>query len=252
MLFPSHRVVAFYGAAGDPALGVLGDAPPARLWPRLAAQSAPYGQRGLQTVPALELIAYVAQGSPGNDGGYAARVPDSTIRTYLKVVQAHHGMLILDIQPGRTSLLADAKTLAPYLAQPDVALALDPEWELQAGQLPLHQVGHTTAGEVNAVSAWLSQLVAAHDLPQKLLLVHQFRASMILDKPAVQPRAGLAIVFNMDGFGDRSEKLSTYAMVSSDHRFGLGFKLFYQRDTDIFGPAEVLGLEPAPVVVEYE
>lgn len=251
-LFPSHRVVAFYGAAGDPELGVLGDDPPGQLWPKLVAQASHYAAPGVVVVPSYELIAYVATAAPGNNDGYAARISDATIQAYLKVVQAHHGMLILDIQPGRTSFLDDAKTLVPYLSQPDVALALDPEWELQPDEVPLRQIGHTTAGEINAVSTWLSQLVTANRLPQKLLLIHQFTAAMIQDKPAVTPKSDLAITFNMDGFGGQANKASKYAFLASDPRFPLGFKLFYQRDTAIYDPAGVLALKPPPSVVEYE
>lgn len=139
-LFPTQRVVAFYGEAGDPTLGVLGDAPPAQLWPRLAAQADLYAQPGVRVLPAYELIAYTAQAAPGPGGTYAARIPDATINAYLSVVHAHHGLLILDIQPGRSNFLTDAETLAPYLDHPDAALALDPEWELAPGQVPLQQI----------------------------------------------------------------------------------------------------------------
>jgi len=64
-LFPGHRVVAFYGAAGDPALGVLGDAPPQQLWSRLAAQADRYFQPGVQVVPTYELVTYMAHAAPG-------------------------------------------------------------------------------------------------------------------------------------------------------------------------------------------
>jgi hypothetical protein len=252
-LFPGHRIVAFYGAAGNPTLGALGDAPPGKLWARLSAQAAKYDRHGVHTVPAYELIAYVARGSPGASGNYTARTPDATIKTYLKVVKAHHGMLILDIQPGRSSFLADAKTLAPYLTDRHVGLALDPEWKLPpGGRFPYQQFGHTTAGAVNAVSSWMAHLTRAHHLPQKLLLVHQFQAHMVRDKKAVRTRRHVAVTFNMDGFGSQAAKLSTYKIIADDHRFPLGFKLFYQQDVDMLSPAQVLRCKPAPHVIEYE
>ncbi len=250
-LFPGHRVVAFYGAAGDPALGVLGDGPPEQVWLRLAAQADRYSQPGVQVVPAYELVTYMADAAPGIDGAYAARIPDATIHAYLDVVEACHGLLILNIQPGRGNFLADTETLAPFLALPDVALGLDPEWELQPGQVPLQQIGHTTAGEINAVR--LAE-PAGHRPPPapELLVVHQFTAQMVQDKPAVEPHPGLAVTFNMDGFGSQPNKLSKYAQLASDPRFALGFKLFYQRDLDLFSPSQVDGFEPPPNVVEYE
>jgi hypothetical protein len=253
MLFPGHRIVAFYGAAGNPSLGALGDAPPGKLWHRLAAQASKYDRRGTATVPAYELIAYVAQGSAGPAGDYTAMVPDATIRSYLKVVKAHHGMLILDIQPGRSSFLADAKTLARYLDEPDVGLALDPEWKLPpGGHFPYDRIGHTSAAQINAVSGWLAHRTRAHHLPQKLLLVHQFQAQMVRHKPAVRTRHDVAVTFNMDGFGSRAKKRASYKTVAADHRFPLGFKLFYDQDIDLFDPADVLACKPPPYVIEYE
>lgn len=251
-LFPQDRIVAFYGEAAIPALGVLGDAPPAQLWPKLAAQAAAYARPGTRVLPAYELIAYVAQGSAGPGATYTARIPNATIATYLSVVREHHGLLILDIQPGRSSFLADAQALAPWLKQPDVALALDPEWELQPGQVPLRQIGHTTAAQINAVSAWLAQLVSTHHLPQKLLLVHQFTPYMVQDKAAVAQRSGIALAFNMDGFGTQAEKLAKYKMLAADPLGYLGLKLFYDRDVGLFTPAQVLAVKPTPNIVEYE
>lgn len=251
-LIPGYRVVAFYGAPNNPALGVLGDAPPSTLWPRLVAQANAYAQPGVRLLPAYELIAFTAQGAPGPAGDYSARLSNKVISSYLATVRAHHGLLILDIQPGRGSFLADAKTLAPFLAQPDVALALDPEWKLTATQVPDVQIGQTSAASINAVSAWLSQLDAADHLPQKLLLIHQFTLNMVQDKAAVLPRSNLAMVFNMDGFGPPALKLATYKTIATDHSFPLGFKLFYQKDVPLLTPAQVLALQPAPSVVEYE
>ena len=109
------------------------------------------------------------------------------------------------------------------------------------------------AREVNATSAWLAQLVARHDLPQKLFIVHQFTDDMV-DDTRLKPRDGLAMVLNADGFGAAPVKVSKYhafsraARDASDH----GFKLFYQEDVDLMAPREVLRLRPAPDVVVYE
>jgi hypothetical protein len=251
-LLPDRRIVAFYGAAGIAKLGVLGEAPPEDLWPRLAAQAAAYEQPDAPVLPAFELIAFTAQAAPGPTRTYSVRVADETIDHYLGVVRAHHGLLILDIQPGRGDFLADAESLQPWLGQPDVGLALDPEWKLDANQVPGRQIGHTTAAVVNSVSAWLGQLVASQNLPQKLMLIHQFTPDMVRDKRSVATVPGLALVFNMDGYGGPEAKLSKYELLSADSRFLLGFKVFYHQDTSPFSPSDLLSLSPAPSVVEYE
>jgi len=251
-LLPGRRIVAFYGEADAPELGVLGDAPPGVLWKRLAAQASVYDRPGVPAIPSYELIAFAAQASAGPGDLYTARISDSVISSYLRVVQAHHGLLILDIQPGRSDFLADAKTLAHWLAFPDVALALDPEWVLRPGQLPLAQIGSTTAAVVNQVSAWLEALVVRQELPQKLLIIHDFTPTMVVHESGVALEAHLAIVFNMDGFGAQPNKVAAYEQLAEDHHYYFGFKLFLTRDIDMFTPAEVMGLKPSPSVIEYE
>jgi hypothetical protein len=251
-LFPSHRIIAFYGAADSSVLGVLGDASPEQLWPRLAAQASAYGSPGTTALPAFELITYLAQAAPGRDGSYSLRVSDRTIERYLAAVRAHDGLLILDVQPGRGDFLADAQSLRPWLDQPDVALALDPEWQLGPSQLPDRQIGHTAASEINRVSEWLAGVVRAGNLPEKLLLIHQFTAGMVRDKALLRSQPGVATVFNMDGLGSRAAKMSKYALLRSDPRFPLGFKLFYRQDQRMFSPQELMTFQPVPSVIEYE
>jgi hypothetical protein len=251
-LFPSHRIVAFYGAPGGGALGVLGATDPAQAWQALRTQAAPYAQPGVHLTLAFELVAYVAQANPGPSGTYTARLSDHEIQAYLNVVKAHHGMLILDIQPGRSSFLTDAKSLAPYLDQPDVGLALDPEWQVAPPAVPGQVIGQTTAADINKVGSWLSALTRTHRLPQKLFLIHQFTPSMILDKSAVRGWYHLSTTFNMDGFGGWANKVSVYQSLAADPRWPLGFKLFYSRDTPLYPPSAVLQLHPIPSIIEYE
>jgi hypothetical protein len=245
-LVTGHRIVAFYGEAGAPKLGVLGTAGPGKLWPRLAHQAAAYRGLGKPVVPAYELITFLAT------SGSSERMPTHTIKAYAAAVRRHHGLLILDIQPGHGRMLPDAKRLEPWLVQPDVELALDPEWELHGRQRAGKQIGHTTAAEVNAVSAWLDRLTAAHRLPTKLLLIHQFTPDMVRDKTHVVARHNLVLTFNMDGFGSRSLKREEYRSLAHDRRFPLGMKLFYTSDTHMLTPHEVVRLHPAPDVVDYE
>ncbi|NNN14094.1 MAG: hypothetical protein HKL81_10160 [Acidimicrobiaceae bacterium] len=251
-LFLNRQVVAYYGLPGNPTLGVLGTTGASAAWTALNVVAQSYVTAGVKILPAFELITYVAQAGPGPDGTYSKRIPDSVIQHYLSVVQQNNGLLILDIQPGRGSFLKDAKSLAPYLSQPDVALALDPEWEVSSTQVPGKVIGHTTGEEINTVSKWLQGLTLQNHLPQKLLLVHQFKQSMVVDKWATEPRSGLAIVFNMDGFGSWRMKVKAYQLLESYTDFGLGFKLFYHQDQPLGSPQQVMALAPQPNVIEYQ
>jgi hypothetical protein len=253
-ILPGHRVVAFYGNPKDPELGVLGIGTPTRAGMKLETVSQRYQTIGkVPTLPAMELIATVADGVPGDSGDYRTRSDDAVIRRYLRAARHMKALLILDIQPGRSDFLQESRHLAKWLRQPDVSLALDPEWRVDAPQVPGQVFGSVSAREVNAVSYWLAAIVAKHRLPQKLLLIHRFTPSMIVDQDQIKQRRGLALTINVDGFGDRANKVSKYRQLAvPDGPFFNGFKLFYEEDTGLMSPRQVVRLRPSPNVVVYE
>jgi hypothetical protein len=252
-LLPDQRIVAFYGAPQAHELGELGIGSPASAARRLERQAKPYARPGRPVLPAMELIAVVAAAHPEEDGRYNTRQDDSVIRRYLRAARRAKALLVLDIQPGRSDFLTEATRLEKWLREPDVGLALDPEWRMGPDEVPGKVIGSVEAREVNAVSAWLSRLVVRNRLPEKLFLIHQFTDDMV-DDTRLQERAGLAMVLNADGFGTRELKRVKYhAFTSSPRRFfHTGFKLFYREDTDLMQPRHVLRLRPPPDVVIYE
>ncbi len=251
-LFPGTRIVAYYGAAHTAGLGVLGQGTPDDAWARLSSQAAEYDGGGAVVLPAYELIATIADATPGPDGMYRSRSDDSLIQPYLDSARRHHVLLILDIQPGRSDFLTEAKVYQKWLAQPDVALALDPEWRMGSDEVPGEKIGGVDASEINATASWLEGLVVADNLPQKLLLIHQFTNGMIRDKSSLSIPPRLAAVVNMDGFGGQAAKLSKYHLFAADTRYPMGLKLFYRQDIDLMSPSQVIGLSPSPAVIEYE
>lgn len=164
-----------------------------------------------------------------------------------------HGLLILDMQPGRAAFLPYVKRYEKFLRQPDVGLALDSEWSMGAGEIPGDVIGGTDASTVNGVSAYLSALVRRYRLPQKLFIVHQFTPDMIENRSQVVHRPGLALVFHVDGFGDRANKLSKYNLLSQNRNGAfMGLKLFYNQDIDMFSASEVMRLHPRPDLITYQ
>lgn len=253
MIFPGHRVVAYYGAADVPAMGVLGHASPQQILPTLIRQAQAYAPYGEPVIPAFELIAVVAQRSPGNADAYSAPTDGDTVQRYLDEIRKVNGLLILDIQPGRAPFLPYVKHYERFLREPDVGLAMDSEWSMGPREVPGDVIGNTNADTVNAVSAYLSTLVARYHLPQKLLIVHQFTSDMIERRDEVQMRPNLAIVFHVDGFGSRAGKLSKYRLLSGDrHGAFIGIKLFYTQDIDMFSASEVMRFSPRPDLVTYQ
>jgi hypothetical protein len=248
-LLPRHRVVGFYGM---PNLDALGAGPPEVVGRRLLGVARSYARPGRPVLPMFELIATIAHPFPTPSGLYRTRQDDEVVRRYLQAVRRIDGILVLDVQPGRADFVDELRHWERYLRLPDVGVALDPEFSMGPGQVPGRQLGHTNAAAINRASAYVAGVVRRHRLPQKLFMVHQFRDSMIGDKARVATRPGLAIAWNADGFGVRSAKLEDYRSYTRDRRFHPGLKLFYDNDVDLMTPREVLRLEPAPLVVNYQ
>jgi hypothetical protein len=202
----------------------------------------------------MELIASVAAHDPGPDGLYRTQQTPAVINRYLHAARRIKALLVLDIQPGHADFLSEARRLAPWLGQPDVGIALDPEWHTP-GAVPGTQIGSVTAAEINAVSDYVAGIVRARSLPEKLFVIHQFTDGMIQGKQQVLARPGLAVTFNVDGFGDRPNKLSKYHAFTAQTRgrpFDDGFKLFYHEDTNLMLPSNVMAMQPRPDLVVYE
>lgn len=253
-ILPEFRVYAHYGAPQAKALGILGIGPPSAAAVRLNRQARAYAGKGRRPVlPAMELIAVIASAGPGDDGKYRYRQTDAVIRRYLAAARSAKALLILDIQPGRADFLTEVKAFSEFLVEPDVGLALDPEWRMGPNQVPGRVIGSVDASEVNAVTAWLSDFVNAGNLPDKLVIVHQFTDGMIRRKKGLKVRPGVDMVLNADGFGNAAAKAETYRRVARDRGpFHTGFKLFYEEDTGLMSPAQVFALNPRPEVVIYE
>jgi hypothetical protein len=253
VLLPNYRVVALYGAPQDDQLGELGIGTPAQAAAKLIAQSRPYERPNRPVMPAFELIATLVTAAPGDDRRYRYRQSDEVIERYLAAARRAKALLILDIQPGRARFMDEVRAYRRYLEQPDVGLALDPEWSMRPGQVPGSVIGSTDAAVVNEVSDYLAKLVADHNLPQKLLIVHQFTNGMIRHKPKLAERDGVALAINVDGFGDRANKISKYHLFAhAGSPWFNGFKLFYHEDLNLMRPRMVLALRPRPNVVIYE
>jgi hypothetical protein len=249
-ILPDFRVVAFYGAPQDTELGALGIGTPAQAARRLERVARPYARLGRPVLPAFELITVIADAHPGDDGSYSTRLDDAVVARYLRAARRARALLILDVQPGHAQFFDEVRALERWLREPDVSLALDPEWHTP-GAKPGSVIGSVDAREVNAVSFWLDRLVRERDLPQKLLLVHRFTEDMI--RGPLKTRRHVAVTVNVDGFGGRAIKRVKYEdFASGADRIHDGFKLFFREDTNLMRPRHVARLKPRPDVVVYE
>lgn len=201
---------------------------------------------------AYELIAVVALGDAGPDGLWRRRETRAVIDQMLSEARAHAFKLVLDIQVGRSNVKDEIEYLRRYLEEPDVYLALDPEFHMWEDQRPGQAIGHTLSEDVNYAIDVLDRIIKARNLPPKVLIVHQFTMNMLPDKQKVRRGRRVDVALDMDGWGDRPLKLNTYRMVMRQPLEHAGIKLFYRKDTNILAPAEVLALKPAPAVVIYQ
>ncbi len=256
LVFPGHRLVALYGNPESPALGALGQQDLPATIARARQMAAPYrALSSVPVVPAFEIIATVALGSPGPQGTYSAVSSLASLRPWVQQATAAGYYVILDLQPGRANLLDQAKMYEPLLAMPNVGLALDAEWKLQPGQVPLQQIGSVSIGEVNSVVDWLAGLTAELHLPQKVLVLHQFRLSMIQHEQELDTRNDdLAIVVHMDGQGTQGVKQETWNTITAAAPRGVffGWKNFFVKDHPMLSPQGTMAKVPAPVMISYQ
>ena len=253
-IFPKRRVVAFYGNPNDEELGALGIGTPDQATAKLKKVAKSYARESRPILPCLELITSVAAAAPGDDGKYRIRASEKTIDKYYRAAHKSGSLLLLDIQPGLATFPEEVRRLKKWLVKPDVGLALDPEWRIQPGQIPGQVIGSVSAREVNNVSIDLAALVKERNLPEKLFVIHQFTDDMITNKPQVKLRDGLATVYNVDGFGAPSAKISKYKGFTAQTPKGAwdGFKVFFREDTNRMRPAAVMALQPRPDLIVYE
>jgi len=255
-VFPRYRLVGYAGGAGSEAFGRLGVGDIDERVTEILQVARPLAA-GREVMPVLELITVVATDVPGPEGTYRRRVGDDVIQTYLDAARRHDAMLLLNIQPGRSDFLDEVQALEKWLVQPDVGVALDPEWAVDDDEVPGEVYGSTTGAELDGVSAYLDALVSTHDLPQKVMVFHQVAVPVVADQEQLQLRPGVVVVKSVDGIGAVADKRKTWDRLVADlpPTIHAGIKLFYSEDTrhgPLMTPEQVLALSPQPQYVLYE
>lgn len=251
-LFPETRLVTVYGA---PQLGatIVGKRSPsgaAGEAVRLATRYAEVDPRPAQA--GIDLIATVATADPGPSGLYRTRQDPDLIATYLDAARAAGGRLVLDIQPGRAKPIAEVRALEEWLLQPDVDVAIDPEWNVGRRGVPGATTGKISARQIDRVSAYVARLVRENGLPQKTLVVHQFREGSVQGRGQVDQRGEeVAVTLNFDGIGTPAAKISGYRALSRPGLFN-GFSVFVSRDSNVMGFRRIAALQPAADYVMYQ
>ncbi|MDO5736718.1 MAG: hypothetical protein Q4P15_09615 [Propionibacteriaceae bacterium] len=258
LVLPGKTYVALYGHPGSTALGVLGEQDAPATIKRAAAIASEYDSLVDQpVVPALEIIATVASAQSGRDGNYSNEVAPEALHELVDLAGKNGQYVVLDLQPGRTDFLTQAKLYEELLVLPHVGLALDPEWRIKPNQVHLRQIGHVEVAEVNQVATWLADLVKENNLPQKMLILHQFQIQMLRDVNNVdQSRSEIAVLIHVDGQGPQPTKQTTWRTLHNNASTVQywGWKNFY--DEDIPGPLSpsdtITTVDPVPDFISYQ
>ncbi|WP_225755717.1 hypothetical protein [Actinotalea sp. Marseille-Q4924] len=257
VLFPGRRMVALYGTPGTSALGMLGEQDLPGSIARAQQLAAQYQALTPDVVvPAFEIIATVAAAEATPDGNYSRELPVESFVPWVEAARDAGVYVVIDLQPGRTDFLTQAKMYEPLLRYPNVGLALDPEWRLAPDQVHLRQIGSVGIDEVNTVADWLAQLTRDNALPQKLLVLHQFRLSMVQERERLDmSHEELALMVHVDGQGSQPAKQDTWSALRRTAPEGLwwGWKNFVDEDLPMLTPEQTYGgVQPVPDFVSYQ
>jgi hypothetical protein len=260
-LLPFNRIIAYYGNFYSKGMGVLGQYPEDVMLAKLDAEVKAWEAADPTTpvVPAIDYIAITAQGSPGADGKYRFRMPDSQVDKAVVLAEKVHGIVILDIQVGLSDVQTEVPQYEKYLKMPNVHLALDPEFAMKtSGKAPGHVIGTLDATDINWTANYLAKLVQDNNLPPKILVVHRFTEDMVTHASRITPLPEVQLLMDMDGWGFGAKKINTYARVVEQEPVQFtGFKLFYKNDilppsTRLLTPKELLQLSPRPSFIQFQ
>jgi hypothetical protein len=258
-LLPYSRIIAFYGNLYSTRMGILGEIPRAEMIKKLQGEVAKWqvADSTTKAIPALHYIAVTAQGTPGRDSMYRMRMPFKQIDTVIKWAKPIDALVFLDIQVAHSSVKSEVIELTKYLALPQVHLGIDPEFSLKNGHVPGTKIRSFTADDINDAIDILAQIVRENKLPSKVLVVHRFTQGMVTNYTKIKKIPEVQVVIDMDGFGSRVLKRSTYlSYIYREPVMFTGFKLFYKNDTwnnsKIYTPEELLKFTPKPSYIQFQ
>ncbi len=258
-ILPANRIVAYYGNPLSKRMGILGEVEPDEMLRRLDREVAAWSKADSSTpaIPALHLIAVVAQASAGSDGKWRARMGDELIEKVFAWAQKRNALLFLDIQVAKSTLQDELPRLEKFFARPNVHLGIDPEFSMKTGHAPGKRIGTYDARDVNYAVDYLASVVDKYKIPPKVLVIHRFTRPMLTNYKAIKLDPRVQVVIHMDGWGPPSLKKGSYDhYVYSEPVQYTGFKLFYKNDTKkghpLMKPTDVLALFPRPIYIQYQ
>jgi hypothetical protein len=258
-VLPYNRIIAYYGNLYSKRMGILGELPRTEMLRKLQTEVAKWqaADSSVKAIPALHYIAITAQSAPGKANLHRMRMPFKQIDTILKWAKPINALVFLDVQVGHSNVKDEVSSLEPYLKLPNVHLGIDPEFSLKNGEIPGSKIGTFTADDINDAVDILANLVRKNKLTPKVLVVHRFTQGMVTNYKNIKKVPEVQIVMDMDGFGSKVLKKSTYkSYIFREPVQFTGFKLFYKndikKDWTMYTPAELVKLTPKPIYIQYQ
>ena len=221
---------------------------------QLRAQTAEYQKilTDTQVIPAFHMVVAVADKYPGDDQDYNHRVDTAVIQKWVEWAKQENVWVILDIQAGRGDVLTEINQIEPFLYQPHVQLAIDPEFIVGSKEFPGDNLGTIDGETINQIQERLDQIAVAIG-QTKVLIIHQFDDRMLKNKDQILNYENVEMVWDADGFGGPGAKIQDYTQYRHEPGFDRGgIKLFYIEDTPLMTPAQVMELLPMPSIVIYQ
>ncbi len=248
---PFHKTtwLTYYGRPDVPVMGILGEYEIDDLAGLLQEKADVYDEANgtdLKVMPAFHLVYGMATKAPG-DGSYLTFLTDTLTEEYIKAAKKAKFAVILDIQIGALTPAASLEYAFKWLEHEHVHLALDPEFAISyEGQVtPGAPAGYITAAEINDAQAAMQSYIQKNKIKGKrILLLHQFLDTMIVDKSEINHDfAGIEIAISVDGWGPPAGKISKYNQFVSEETTFSSFKLFYRWDVPVMSEREALGVD---------
>jgi len=258
-ILPYNRIIAYYGNLYSKRMGILGELPKDEMLKKLQYEVAQWqaADPTIKAIPALHYIAITAQTLPGKANLHRMRMPFKQIDTIMNWAKSINALVFLDIQVGQSNVKDEVSSLETYLKLPNVHLGIDPEFSLKNGEIPGTKRGLFNSDDINNAIEILANLVRKNNLPPKVLVVHRFTQGMVTNYKNIKIVPEVQVVMNMDGFGDKIFKKSTYLRyIYKEPVQFTGFKLFYKNDNrnnwEMYTPQELLKFTPKPIYIQYQ
>jgi hypothetical protein len=252
----NNDIVAFYGHPLSKNMGILGRHTKEELDARLSQVAEEYGE--LSGGRGVRKAFYLIYGTCWPEGEIGI-LKESVLKEYIEYAQEHDILVFLDHQIGKYDPVASLQKMLPWLAYPNVHLALDPEWRTTK---PMQEIGTVSADEVNRAQKVMEDYIIENNIAgERMLVIHQFNWVMIKNRENVESNySRVRLVHCADGFGGPALKKQTYAYNAKATNMPIkAFKLFYNLgipgagyDNPILKPKEVYELSPRPYIIMYQ